>query len=111
MAAPTSGDSVWNRLDVPWPACSYTVAVSAQHFAVKCLSSAMKKCHTVENILKTKAIVSEGKALHAILYNFRYQMGCQRPYRSLKQVQQCLKRLNLMNLKQSIEKLAELGSM
>nr|XP_056714568.1 nucleolus and neural progenitor protein [Euleptes europaea] len=111
MAAPTSGDAVWNRLDVPWPACSGTVAVSAQHSSVKCLSSVMKRCRAVKDILKSKAVVAEGKTLHAILYNFHYQMSRHRPYRSLKQVQQCLKRLNLMNLEQSIEKLAGLTSM
>ncbi|XP_015266789.1 PREDICTED: protein nepro homolog [Gekko japonicus] len=111
MAAPTSSDAAWNRVDVPWPACSGTVAVSGQHSSVKCLSSVMGRCHVVNNLLKNKAVLAEGKTLHAILYSFHYQMRHHRPYWSLRQVQQCLKRLHLMNLEQSIEKLSELGSM
>ncbi|XP_060090610.1 nucleolus and neural progenitor protein [Heteronotia binoei] len=111
MAAPAGSGEVWNQLDVPWPACSGTVAVSALHPSVKCLSSVMKRCHVVKNLLKSKAVVAEGETLHAIMHNFYYQMRHHRPYWSLRQVQQCLKRLNLMNLEQSVEKLAELGSM
>ncbi|XP_054829649.1 nucleolus and neural progenitor protein isoform X2 [Eublepharis macularius] len=71
----------------------------------------MKRCHVVNSILKSKAVVAEGRTLHAILYNFHYQMSRHRPYRSLKQVEQCLKRLHLMNLEKSIEKLVHFGSM
>lgn len=31
MAAPGAEEAAWNRLDLPWPACSAVVAVPAQH--------------------------------------------------------------------------------
>ncbi|XP_077198117.1 nucleolus and neural progenitor protein isoform X2 [Paroedura picta] len=78
---------------------------------MKCLSSVMRRCHVVNNLLKSKAVLAEGKTLHAVMYSCHYQMRQHRPYWSLRKVQQCLKRLSLMNLEQTIEKLAELGSM
>ncbi|KAM9172607.1 nucleolus and neural progenitor protein isoform 2-T2 [Pangshura tecta] len=69
MAAPVQGEAAWNRWRVPWPASSATVALPAQHPAVRCLPAVVKGCYKVE---------------------------------------QCLKRLNQMNLMGSIQDLAEL---
>ncbi|XP_061484292.1 nucleolus and neural progenitor protein isoform X2 [Rhineura floridana] len=54
-------------------------------------------------------MVAEQSLLHSIMYSFRYQMSRHRPYRSLRQVEQCLKRLNSMNLEKPIQDLIRLG--
>ncbi|XP_033002459.1 nucleolus and neural progenitor protein [Lacerta agilis] len=109
MAAPGASEAVWNRLEVPWPACSATVAVAAQHSSVRSLSAVLKGCHAVDTLLKNKAMVAEQSLLHSIMYSFHYQMSRHRSFRSLKQVEQCLKRLNRMNLEKPIQYLILLG--
>ncbi|XP_015676805.1 nucleolus and neural progenitor protein, partial [Protobothrops mucrosquamatus] len=109
MAAPGGGEVVWNRWDVPWPACNSAEVVPAEHASVRCLSAVLKKCGSVGSMLKSKELVAEQSLLHSIIYNYHYQMIHQKTYGSLKQVEQCLKRLNLMNLEKSIQKIAQMG--
>ncbi|XP_066478151.1 nucleolus and neural progenitor protein isoform X2 [Tiliqua scincoides] len=111
MAAPRAGEAAWNRLDVPRPACSATVAVPAEHPAVSCLSTVMKGCQAVSNMLTSTTVLTEQRLLHSIIYSFHHQMSHHRPYGTLKQVEQCLKRLNVMNLKKSIEDLVHVDPM
>ncbi|CAM4462376.1 nucleolus and neural progenitor protein [Lepidochelys kempii] len=108
MAALGQGEAAWNRWRVPWPASCATVALPAQHPAVRCLPAVIKGCYKVSTLLKNKAVDAEGKVLHSILYTFHNRMSHHKTYLSLKQVEQCLKRLNQMNLTGSIQDLAEL---
>ncbi|XP_038246849.1 nucleolus and neural progenitor protein isoform X3 [Dermochelys coriacea] len=108
MAAPGQGEAAWNRWRVPWPASCATVALPAQNPAVRCLPTVIKGCYKVSTLLKSKAVDAEGKVLHSILYGFHNRMSHHKTYLSLKQVEQCLKRLNQMNLTGSIQGLAEL---
>ncbi|XP_074856130.1 nucleolus and neural progenitor protein [Carettochelys insculpta] len=100
--------TAWNRWDVPWPASCATVALPAQHPAVRCLPAVITGCYKVNTLLNSKAVKVEGKVLHSILYGFHNRMAHHKTYLSLKQVEQCLKRLNKMNLIGSIQNLAEL---
>ncbi|KAG8136764.1 hypothetical protein E2320_005320 [Naja naja] len=109
MAAPGAGEGVWNRWDVPWPACNSAEVVPAEHASVRCLSAVLKKCCAVDSMLNSKMLVAEQSLLHSIIYNYHYQMIHQKAYGSLKQVEQCLKRLNLMNLEKSIQKITQVG--
>ncbi|KAH0625024.1 hypothetical protein JD844_033037 [Phrynosoma platyrhinos] len=111
MAAAGDSEEVWNRLEVPWPGCISTVAVPAQHSSVRCLAVVRKECRAVDSVLTNKAMVAEQCLLRSIIYNFRYQMSRHKPYQSLRQVEQCLKRLNLMNLEKPIQDLVQLGPM
>ncbi|KAK9402317.1 protein nepro like [Crotalus adamanteus] len=108
MAAPGGGEMVWNRWDVPWPACNSAEVVPAEHASVRCLSAVLKRCGSIDSMLKCKVLVAEQRLLHSIIYNYHYQMIHQKTYGSLKQVEQCLKRLNLMNLEKSIQKIAQM---
>ncbi|XP_013918889.1 PREDICTED: uncharacterized protein C3orf17 homolog [Thamnophis sirtalis] len=109
MAAAGAGEFVWNRWDVPWPACNSAEVVPAEHASVRCLSTALKKCGAVDSMLNSKMLVAEQSLLHSIIYNYHYQMIHQKAYGSLKQVEQCLKRFSLMNLEKSIQKIAQTG--
>ncbi|XP_063161732.1 nucleolus and neural progenitor protein [Candoia aspera] len=111
MAASGGEEEVWNRWDVPWPACNAAEVVQAEHAAVRCLSAVLKRCWAVDSMLNSKMLVAEQSLLHSIIYSFHYQMIHQRAYGSLKQVEQCLKRLNLMNLEKSIQEIAQIGLM
>ncbi|XP_016848082.2 nucleolus and neural progenitor protein isoform X1 [Anolis carolinensis] len=111
MAAPIREEAVWNRLRVPWPGCSAGIVVPDHHASVGCFAVVKKEGRALDNILTDKAMVAEQCLLRAIIYRFRHQMSHHKPYQSLKQVEQCLKRLNLMNLGKAIQILTQLGPM
>ncbi|XP_044297912.1 nucleolus and neural progenitor protein isoform X2 [Varanus komodoensis] len=77
--------------------------------AVRCFSAVSKGCHSVYHLLRNEAMVAEQSLLHSIMYSFHYQMNHHRPYRSLKQVEQCLKRFKIMNLEKAIQDLVQAG--
>ncbi|XP_048800874.1 nucleolus and neural progenitor protein isoform X2 [Lagopus muta] len=105
MAAP---EAAWNRVDVPWPASSSAVAVSAQHPAVSCLPALRRRCVGALKRLSGPGLAAEGRVLRALLYVFHSRLLRHRPYLAMQQVEQCLKRLWKMNLVGCIETLAEL---
>ncbi|XP_060626744.2 nucleolus and neural progenitor protein isoform X1 [Anolis sagrei] len=111
MAAPRGEEEMWNRLRVPWPGCSAPLAVPDHHASVGCFAVVRKEGHALNNMLRDKAMVAEQCLLRTVIYRFRYKMSRHKPYQSLKQVEQCLKRLNLMNLEKAIQDLTQLGPM
>ncbi|KYO22376.1 nucleolus and neural progenitor protein isoform X1 [Alligator mississippiensis] len=110
MAGPELGEAVWNRVNVPWPATSATVALPEQHPSVRCLPAVSKECSATLTWLNNKAVDAEGRVLHAILYVCHSKMSHHKTYLALKQVEQSLKRLNRMNLVGYVQDLAELCS-
>ncbi|KAM6213978.1 nucleolus and neural progenitor protein [Sarcoramphus papa] len=105
MAAP---GAVWNRLDVPWPASSATVALAAKHPAVRWLPVLRRRCDIAGKRLSGRGLAAEGRVLRAVLYVYHSRLLRHRSYLALQQVEQCLKRLWKMNLLGCIETLAEL---
>ncbi|XP_064376602.1 nucleolus and neural progenitor protein [Dromaius novaehollandiae] len=105
MAAP---EAAWNRLDVPWPASSATVALPGQHPAVRWLAALRRRCEVAVERLSGRALVAEGRVLRAVLYVYHRRLLRHRPFLALRQVEQCLKRLWKMNLVGCVETLAEL---
>ncbi|CAM9678001.1 unnamed protein product [Bubo scandiacus] len=105
MAAP---GAAWNRLDVPWPASSATVALAAEHPAVRRLPALRRRCDMAGKRLSGTGLAAEGRVLRAVLYVYHSRLLRHRPYLALQQVEQCLKRLWKMNLVGCIEALAEL---
>ncbi|XP_074450911.1 nucleolus and neural progenitor protein isoform X1 [Larus michahellis] len=105
MAAP---EAAWNRLDVPWPASSPTVALADSHPAVRWLPVLRRRCGMVGKRLSGRGLAAEGRVLRAVLYVYHSRLLRHRPYLALQQVEQCLKRLWKMNLVGCIETLAGL---
>ncbi|XP_069641859.1 nucleolus and neural progenitor protein isoform X1 [Haliaeetus albicilla] len=105
MAAP---EAAWNRLDVPWPASSATVALAAKHPAVRWLPALRRRCDIAGKRLSGTGLAAEGRVLRAVLYVYHHRLLRHRSYLALQQVEQCLKRLWKMNLLGCIETLAEL---
>ncbi|KAM6382723.1 nucleolus and neural progenitor protein isoform 3-T3 [Alca torda] len=105
MAVP---EAAWNRLDVPWPASSPTVALADSHPAVRWLPVLRRRCGVAGKRLSGAGLAAEGRVLRAVLYVYHSRLLRHRPYLALQQVEQCLKRLWKMNLVGCIETLAGL---
>ncbi|XP_054019513.1 nucleolus and neural progenitor protein [Dryobates pubescens] len=105
MAAP---EAAWNRLDVPWPASSATVALPTLHPAVRSLLALRRRCYLARKRLSGTQLAAEGRVLRAVLYVYHSKLCRHRSYLAMQQVEQCLKRLWKMNLVGCLETLSEL---
>ncbi|KAM6293427.1 nucleolus and neural progenitor protein [Porphyrio hochstetteri] len=103
-----AAEAAWNRLDVPWPAASATVALAPQHPAGRLLPALRRRCGIAGKRLSGTGLAFEGRILRAVLYAYHSRLLRHRPFLALQQVEQCLKRLWKMNLVGCIETLAGL---
>nr|XP_033805100.1 nucleolus and neural progenitor protein isoform X2 [Geotrypetes seraphini] len=98
----------WNRVVIPIPAIQRAIVASKDNISDEFLVAINKGCQSVRVLLKNKILETEAKILHAILYIFHNRLCFHKTYLSLKQIEQCLKRLTRMNLEDSIQDLLEL---
>ncbi|XP_038616192.1 nucleolus and neural progenitor protein isoform X2 [Tachyglossus aculeatus] len=107
MAA--SASAAWNRVRIPSSGSISTVPVRAgTAHAAKCLASVSRESDRVLKVLSSPALEAESLLLRAVLYSHHHRMGRHKPHLALKQVEQCLKRLESMRLVSSIGDLSAL---
>ncbi|XP_030057185.1 nucleolus and neural progenitor protein isoform X2 [Microcaecilia unicolor] len=99
---------MWNRVVISIPAIQRAVIAPKDKVSGEFLVAINKGCQNVKLLLKNKTLETEAKILHAILYIFHNRLCFHKTYLALKQIEQCLKRLTRMNLKDSIQDLLEL---
>uniref|UniRef100_F7DGR0 Nucleolus and neural progenitor protein n=1 Tax=Monodelphis domestica TaxID=13616 RepID=F7DGR0_MONDO len=99
----------WNQVRIPSPGSLSTVAVEDEDGAIgSYIKAVIKECHTVKMSLIRKDLDAETGVLRAILYSNHNKLCHHKPYLALKQVEQCLKRMNCVNLEGSIQDFFEL---
>ncbi|XP_051841257.1 nucleolus and neural progenitor protein [Antechinus flavipes] len=107
--APCLEQEPWNRVRIPSPGSLTTVTVEDKDGMIDSyIKVVMKKGPSVRMSLMRKDLDTETSVLHAILYSNHNKLCHHKPYLALKQVEQCLKRMNYVNLEGSIQDLVEL---
>ncbi|XP_007665151.1 nucleolus and neural progenitor protein [Ornithorhynchus anatinus] len=107
MAAPPR--EPWNRVWLPGAGTVSALTLPAGTRApAKCLASVSRESGRVLSALSSPALETENLLLRAVLYSHHRRMGRHRPHLALKQVEQCLKRLEAMRLVSSIRDLSAL---
>ncbi|XP_068925969.1 nucleolus and neural progenitor protein [Petaurus breviceps papuanus] len=108
-AAPSLEWEPWNQLRIPRPGTLSTVAVEDKDRVIgSFIKAVIKECHSVRMSLTRKSLDIETGVLRAILYSNHNKLCHHKPYLALKQVEQCLKRMNCVNMEGSIQDLFEL---
>ncbi|XP_043928672.1 nucleolus and neural progenitor protein [Protopterus annectens] len=97
----------WNLVNIERPGTQSVIKVHRSDPTEKCIKSIVRICENVLKSLKKKIMKSEMQLLDSVLYVFHGRLRHHKTYHSLKQVQQCLKRLEYMNLRESIQHLAD----
>ncbi|XP_032878234.1 nucleolus and neural progenitor protein isoform X2 [Amblyraja radiata] len=94
---------VWNAVDIPFPgSTSLTVACTDLD---SCIIDLHKACENAIRVLTDKSLTVELLVLHSIIYTFHNRLYRHKPYLVIKQVEQCAKRFQKMQLKHSIQSL------
>ncbi|XP_053311261.1 nucleolus and neural progenitor protein [Spea bombifrons] len=98
----------WNRLHIPRPAIQSLVTVPVGNDTENHIKEVIKRSIAVQTSLRSCALKTEIATLHSLLYIYHHRLCLHKPYLALKQVGQCIKRLETMGLERSIEEMIEL---
>ncbi|XP_036603272.1 nucleolus and neural progenitor protein [Trichosurus vulpecula] len=108
-AAPSWEKEPWNRVRIPTPGSLSTVAVEDKDGVIgSYIKAVIKECHSVRMSLMRRRLDTETGVLREILYSNHNKLCHHKPYLALKQVEQCLKKMNRVNMEGSIQDLFEL---
>ncbi|KAG2456302.1 NEPRO protein, partial [Polypterus senegalus] len=76
--------------------------------AVVCVKGLLRHCHNVLDLLRSKAFKLEVSVLHGILYSYNHRLHHHKPFKAMKQVDQCLKRVYDMKLEAILQDLKDM---
>ncbi|XP_066542857.1 nucleolus and neural progenitor protein [Hoplias malabaricus] len=89
---------LWNRVELPVPSAASTSAVSFSPDTANIINTLISDCDDVLKLLQSGVLRTEIRVLYRILYVVNNGLRQHKPFRAIKQVQQCVKRLDEMKL-------------
>ncbi|XP_033867462.3 nucleolus and neural progenitor protein [Acipenser ruthenus] len=100
--------ALWNRVEIAYPGTRSTLNIKISDTTEICIERLLKSCESVLTLLRSKVLKIEIEVLYSLLYVFHNRLRQHKPYQALKQVEQCVKRLNGMKLETVIQDLKEM---
>ncbi|XP_063316147.1 nucleolus and neural progenitor protein isoform X1 [Pelobates fuscus] len=98
----------WNRLHMPRPAIQSSIQFPLGTDTEKHIKHVVERSLAVQSSLRSHILKTEIAALHSLLYVFHHRLSLHKPYLALKQVDQCIKRIESMGLDGSIQEILDL---
>ncbi|XP_028655056.1 nucleolus and neural progenitor protein [Erpetoichthys calabaricus] len=99
---------LWNRVEIVRPCTISTTNFCFSEGTGNCLKGLLRHSHNVLDLLRSKAFKLEVSVLHGILYSYNHRLHHHKPFKALKQVDQCLKRVYDMKLEAILEDLKDM---
>ncbi|KAL6485268.1 hypothetical protein MHYP_G00073130 [Metynnis hypsauchen] len=98
----------WNRVNIPYPSAASTSRISFNEATAGVVEGVVSQSGGVLKLLGSELLKTEVRVLHKIVYVVNNNLRQHKPFRAVKQVEQCIKRLNEMNLQRVLQDLQEL---
>ncbi|XP_017558546.1 nucleolus and neural progenitor protein [Pygocentrus nattereri] len=98
----------WNRVNIPYPGAASTSRIRFDDATASTVEGVVSQAGGVLKLLGSELLRTEVRVLYEIVYVVNNNLRQHKPFRALKQVQQCIKRLNEMNLRRALRDLQEL---
>ncbi|XP_073702294.1 nucleolus and neural progenitor protein [Garra rufa] len=98
----------WNKVNIPFPSAVSSSRIpftESTDILIECLLS---DCENVLTLLCSEVLQTEIRVLYELLYVLNNSFRQHKPFRALKQVEQCINRLKEMKLQAAMEDLKEL---
>ncbi|XP_077072152.1 nucleolus and neural progenitor protein isoform X2 [Siphateles boraxobius] len=98
----------WNKINIPFPSAISSIRIpfaGSTDFLINCL---LADCETVLTLLCSEVLQTEIRVLYELLYVLNNGFRQHKPFRALKQVEQCVNRLKEMKLQAAVEDLQAL---
>ncbi|KAL7881273.1 hypothetical protein AOLI_G00081210 [Acnodon oligacanthus] len=98
----------WNRVNIPYPSAASTSRIRFSAATARAVEGVVSQSGDVLKLLDSEVLRTEVRVLYEIVYVVNNSLRQHRPFRAVKQVEQCIKRLNEMNLLGTLQDLLEL---
>ncbi|KAI4885916.1 hypothetical protein NFI96_030890 [Prochilodus magdalenae] len=98
----------WNKVDIPLPSAASNGRITFTDTTASTIESVLSHCDVVLKLLGSQVLWTEVRVLYEIVYVVNNSLRQHKPFRALKQVEQCTKRLNKMKLQEALQDLQEL---
>ncbi|KAK7169053.1 hypothetical protein R3I93_005143 [Phoxinus phoxinus] len=98
----------WNKIDIPFPSAVSSIRIPFTGSTDILISCLLTDCEAVLTLLCSEVLQTEIRVLYELLYVLNNGFRQHKPFRALKQVEQCVNRLKEMKLQAAVEDLQEL---
>ncbi|KAK2850332.1 hypothetical protein Q7C36_009115 [Tachysurus vachellii] len=98
----------WNKIDILCPGAAAVCRISFNTRTAAVTEAVVNRCENVLMLLDSHVLLTETHVLHELLYVLHNSFRQHKPFRTIKQVQQCINRLKEMKLKGALQELQEL---
>ncbi|XP_059355347.1 nucleolus and neural progenitor protein [Carassius carassius] len=98
----------WNKTCIPFPSAVSSSRIPFTDSTDLLIESLLTDCEKVLTLLCSEVLQTEIRVLYELLYVLNNGFRQHKPFRALKQVEQCINRLKEMKLQAAVEDLKEL---
>ncbi|XP_043105160.1 LOW QUALITY PROTEIN: nucleolus and neural progenitor protein [Puntigrus tetrazona] len=98
----------WNKIHIPFPSAFSSSRIPFTDSNDLLIESLLTDCEKVLTLLSSEVLQTEIRVLYELLHVLNNSFRQHKPFRALKQVEQCVNRLKEMKLKEAVEDLKEL---
>ncbi|MCJ8732276.1 hypothetical protein PDJAM_G00209550 [Pangasius djambal] len=98
----------WNKINIPCPGAAAACRITFNTRTAAVTEAVLVNCGSVLKLLDSRVLHTEIRVLHEILYVLHNSFRQHKPFRAIKQVEQCITRLKEMKLQGALQDLQEL---
>ncbi|KAK9969315.1 hypothetical protein ABG768_027499 [Culter alburnus] len=98
----------WNKINIPFPSAISSIRIPFTGSTDILITYLLADCEKVLTLLCSEVLQTEIRVLYELLYVLNNCFRQHKPFRALKQVEQCVNRLKEMKLQAVVEDLQEL---
>ncbi|XP_056611044.1 nucleolus and neural progenitor protein [Triplophysa dalaica] len=98
----------WNKVHIPFPSAVSSSRIAFTDTTGVLIERLLADCKRALTLLCSEVLQTEIRVMYELLYILNNSFRQHKPFRSLKQVEQCINRLKEMKLQGAIEDLTEL---
>lgn len=98
----------WNKVHIPFPSAVSSSRIAFTDTTGVLIERLLSDCKRVLTLLRSEVLQTEIRVMYELLYVLNNGFRQHKPFRALKQVEQCINRLKEMKLQAAIKDLKEL---
>ncbi|XP_056320821.1 nucleolus and neural progenitor protein [Danio aesculapii] len=97
----------WNKINIPFPSAVSSTRIPFEDSIDLLIDCLLADCEKVLTLLCSEVLQTEIRVLYELLYVLNNGFRQHKPFRALKQVEQCVNRLKEMKLQAAVEDIKE----